>query len=235
MTAKDELAMKTPDALLNGQATVDVIQSCLPNIKNAWHVPVVDLDAILIAIRQATYGNEMEFSSVCPHCNTKNEHVADLGYLSSAITCPKFEESIQVKDLEIFIKPNNFQTFNKNSMRNFEEQRLIQTVANDSISEEEKMVQFARMFSTLLNITVEQVAGSVVMIKTADNERVENADYIREFFSNCDKEIFTAVKERIDHLSEQNKLQNLEVTCDSQDCSKQYRAPLLFELSNFFV
>lgn len=33
MTAKDELAMKTPDALLNGQATVDVIQSCVPNIK----------------------------------------------------------------------------------------------------------------------------------------------------------------------------------------------------------
>jgi len=235
MTAKDELAMKTPDALLNGQATVDVIQSCVPNIKNAWHAPVVDLDAILIAIRQATYGNEMEFVSVCPQCNTKNEHVADLGYLSTVITCPKFEESIQVKDLEIFIKPNNYETFNKNSMRNFEEQRLIQTVANDNISEEEKMAQFAQMFNTLLNITVEQVADSVVMIKTADNERVENTAYIREFFANCDKEIFTAVKERIDQLSEQNRLQNMEVVCESETCKHQYRAPLLFELSNFFV
>ena len=28
MTAKDEMMFKTPDALLNGQATVDVIQSC---------------------------------------------------------------------------------------------------------------------------------------------------------------------------------------------------------------
>ena len=235
MTAKDELAMKTPDALLNGQATVDVIQSCVPNIKNAWHAPVVDLDAILIAIRQATYGNEMEFVSVCPQCNTKNEHVADLGYLSTVITCPKFEESIRVKDLEIFIKPNNYETFNKNSMRNFEEQRLIQTVANDNISEEEKMAQFAQMFNTLLNITVEQVADSVVMIKTADNERVENTAYIREFFANCDKEIFTAVKERIDQLSEQNRLQNMEVVCESETCKHQYRAPLLFELSNFFV
>src|SRR6056300_286460 len=80
MTAKDELAMKTPDALLNGQATVDVIQSCVPNIKNAWQTPVVDIDAILIAIRQATYGNDMEFVSVCPNCNNRNEHVADLGY-----------------------------------------------------------------------------------------------------------------------------------------------------------
>jgi len=30
MTAKDELALKTPDALLSGQATVDLIQSCIP-------------------------------------------------------------------------------------------------------------------------------------------------------------------------------------------------------------
>jgi hypothetical protein len=36
MTARDELLIKTPDALLNGQATVDVIQSCCPNIKDAW-------------------------------------------------------------------------------------------------------------------------------------------------------------------------------------------------------
>ena len=29
MTAKDELTMKTPDALLNGQATVELIKSCV--------------------------------------------------------------------------------------------------------------------------------------------------------------------------------------------------------------
>ena len=60
MTAKDELTMKTPDALLNGQATVDVIKSCIPAIKNPWSMPSIDLDAVLIAIRIATYGEMME-------------------------------------------------------------------------------------------------------------------------------------------------------------------------------
>lgn len=235
MTAKDELALKTPDALLNGQATVDVIQSCLPNIKNAWQVPVVDLDAILIAIRQATYGNEMEFVSVCPNCNTRNEHVADLGYLSSVIDCPNFQESIKIKDLEIFLKPNSFHTFNQNSMRNFEEQRLIQTVANDNISEEEKMAQFTQMFNTLLNITVEQVADSVTVIKTESGDRVDSKEYIREFFQNCDKEVFNAVKQRIDDLANQNKLQNMQVQCENEVCQHKYTAPLIFELSNFFA
>jgi hypothetical protein len=234
MTAKDELALKTPDALLNGQATVDVIQSCVPNIKNAWQTPVVDIDAILIAIRQATYGNDMEFVSVCPNCNNRNEHVADLGYLSSALETPNFNEKIQINDLEISIQPNNFETFNKNSIRNFEEQRLIQTVANDNISDEEKMLQFSKMFNTLLNITVEQVAASVIMIKTADGQRVTDTDHIFEFFQNCDKEIFNAVKDRIDSISKDNKLSNIEVQCENEPCKHQYNAPLIFELSSFF-
>ena len=34
MTAMDEIKFKTPDALMNGQGVVDVIQSCIPDIKN---------------------------------------------------------------------------------------------------------------------------------------------------------------------------------------------------------
>ena len=37
MSTKDEILIRTPDALLNGQGVVDVIQSCCPAMKNAWH------------------------------------------------------------------------------------------------------------------------------------------------------------------------------------------------------
>jgi len=69
MTAKDELSLKTPDALINGQSTVDVIQSCIPSIKNAWKMPSLDLDAALIAIRIATYGEMMTVSTKVPVIN----------------------------------------------------------------------------------------------------------------------------------------------------------------------
>ena len=46
MTAKDEIAFKTPDAMLNGQATVDVIKSCCPNILNPWQLTNYDLDTV---------------------------------------------------------------------------------------------------------------------------------------------------------------------------------------------
>ena len=66
MTAKDEITFKTPDALLNGQATVDVIQSCIPNIKDAWQTPSIDLDAILVAIRMASFGEKIDMSAQVP-------------------------------------------------------------------------------------------------------------------------------------------------------------------------
>jgi hypothetical protein len=78
MTAKDELAFKTPDALLNGQAMVDVIQSCFPNIKNAWVAPMVDLDTIMIAIRLATYGEKMPFTHKVPGTDEEVEYEIDL-------------------------------------------------------------------------------------------------------------------------------------------------------------
>ena len=78
MTAKDELTLKTPDALLNGQAVVDIIQSCVPNIKNAWVTPNIDLDTLLVALRIATYGEMMEISHTVPGTSEEVTHNIDL-------------------------------------------------------------------------------------------------------------------------------------------------------------
>ena len=66
MTARDEIIFKTPDALMNGQGMVDVIQSCIPEIKDAWQISNYDLDTILIALRIATYGETMDIEFNVP-------------------------------------------------------------------------------------------------------------------------------------------------------------------------
>ena len=74
MTTRDEITLRTPDALMNGTSVVDVIQSCCPSITNAWRMPSVDVDAVLIGIRIASYGNEMDFDTRCPYCKAENKH-----------------------------------------------------------------------------------------------------------------------------------------------------------------
>jgi hypothetical protein len=46
MTAIDEITSKTPDALFNGSAVVEIIKSCVPDITDPWSIPSTDLDAI---------------------------------------------------------------------------------------------------------------------------------------------------------------------------------------------
>ena len=62
MTAIDEITYKTPDALFNGSSVVDVIQSCIPSIKDAWQMPITDLTAVLTAIRIASFGHNARTS-----------------------------------------------------------------------------------------------------------------------------------------------------------------------------
>ena len=73
MTARDELMMKTPDALLNGSSTAEVIKSCVPAIIDPWSIPSLDMDAILVGIRIATYGPELELTTKCPECQETND------------------------------------------------------------------------------------------------------------------------------------------------------------------
>ena len=65
MTAVDEITTRTPDALFNGSAVVDIMHSCVPNIGDPWSIPAVDFNALLAAVRLASYGHEMEVSTTC--------------------------------------------------------------------------------------------------------------------------------------------------------------------------
>ena len=80
MTAKDEIRFKTPDALMNGQGVVDVIESCVPQIKDAWQIKSYDLDTLLIAIRIATYGETMDFTFTVPGANEQVTHSQQMSF-----------------------------------------------------------------------------------------------------------------------------------------------------------
>src|SRR5262245_57949682 len=54
MTAADQIALRNPDGLLNGQAIANVIKSCCPGVKKPEKMIASDINAILLGIRHAT-------------------------------------------------------------------------------------------------------------------------------------------------------------------------------------
>lgn len=235
MTARDEITLKTPDALLNGSSTVQVIESCCPAITDAWEVPAVDLDTILIAIRIATYGPSMDFTCVCPHCDSTNEHGLDLQYMLQRNGLSDWSKPAILDDMQIELKPQNYKDFNNSSKNNFEEQRLLQMLQTDDVTNEQKLEEFNKLFNQLIESGIEQISKSVARIITAEGIAVDNHEHIREFLANCDKRVWEVIKNHLDEVRRQNTFNELKLTCTNKECTKEFTTPFVFEQSSFFV
>jgi hypothetical protein len=238
MTARDELLFKTPDALMNGQAVVDVIQSCIPAIKDAWVIPTIDLDTVLIAIRLATYGEKMPFTHKVPGTTEEVEYEIDLRMLLDQQQNNQWIDQVVINpEFIICVKPLTYRHMTQTSIKSFETTRILSMVNDESISDEKKIEMFNNSFNNLTKVTVDLMSSSIFKIITVSGE-VTDARYISEFVNNADKEIFDVVQNHLNSLKEKNELKPLkfETTEEQQavGAPKTYEVPINFNDSDFF-
>ena len=238
MTAKDELIIKTPDALLNGQATVDVIKSCIPNITNPWLMPSVDLDACLVAIRIATYGEKLDITTKVPVIGEEREFSVDLRQVLNKLVTPEYENKLKIGDINIELRPLSYKEFTESNLKTFEEQRIFSLVNSEDMDDSEKLNRFSESFKKLTNLTVNMLSKSIAKLQIGDDE-VTNRVHIEEFIDNVDKEFFKGIT---DHLEEQRKkfaIEPIKVQSNEEDIAagvpKDWEVPVTFDQSNFFV
>ena len=214
MTAIDEITYRTPDALYNGQATINVIQSCVPEIHNAWTVPSVDLDTILVAIRIATYGHDMDFGSTCPTCKQEAEHTLDLRTVLDNMRTADYSQTVKSGDMEIFFRPLNYKNINDNNQAQFENQKLLQTLPDTGVPDAEKFGALSDALKKITEITVNILAQSIATIKTPQ-ALVTEPEFIQDFLKNCDRNLFNQIRDFIIDLKTKSEMQPLKITCDA--------------------
>jgi hypothetical protein len=239
MTAKDELTMKTPDALINGEATVSLIKSCIPNIRDPWKMPSVDSDAILIAIRLASYGEKMEISTKVPNIGEDRSFEVDLRMLLDQLLVFSFDPFVEVDEsITIEVKPLTYKEFTENAQKTFEEQRIFRLVNDETIPDDKKLAAFSQSFRKLTNITIDLVLNSIASIDTPEG-RVTDKKHIREFFENADKSYFDKVLKHLEKIRENTSIKPMKVRSTPEDVEagapEEYEIPITFDQSNFFA
>lgn len=232
MTARDELTLKTPDALMSGQSVIDVIRSCCPQIKDPWHMPAMDTDFVLIAIRIASYGENMDFRSSCPECKEESPYEVHLPTMLDAVTAPDYQTPLRIEGLEIYLKPQSYRQNNDAGMRLYQEQRMLATVNNSDMSQEEKVKRFKEIFQDVTNLNLASIVTNVKKIVTADGDDVSDIKHIGEFLDNAPKHIWNAVQKYINDVNAKGKLPDNQVTCDN--CENSYKVPIEFDYTTFF-
>lgn len=239
MTAHDELLLKVPDALMNGQAVVDVIQNCMPNIKDAWQVPSIDMDIILIAIRIATYGEKL--TTPLSLGETELEYTVDLRSVMDTLMqqITWIPHVVVNEDLTVYVKPINYKQVSQLAIQNFETQKILQVANNETMTEEDKIAVFRDSFAKLTKVTLGLVAASIFRVDSSEGT-TEDPVFIKEFMDNVDKEIFNVVQQHLERLKEQNSIKPviIPVTDELREqgfTGETIEVPLTFDAASFFV
>lgn len=230
MTAIDEITSKTPDALYSGVAISEIIKSCVPNIKDPWSIPTIDLDAILIAIRAATNGNLLDIESTCPSCNESASYNVNLIGLLSKIVVDEYKNNVAIDEMSIAFKPITYKSYNKLNLSQFELEKNVRKM-NEITSDEERLKYSTEMMKQLNDLTMLLVSESIDNI-TTPSFVVNEKEYILDFLQNCDRNSFVKLKEHTIKLREDAQLKPLAVKCIH--CEHEYNQTIALNVSDFF-
>jgi len=231
MTGMDEIMMKTPDALLTGESTANVIASCCPNIKEPWELSVTDILMILTAIRISTYGSNMHVQAKCPDCGADNDYEMDLNKIIEHYMQCHYENTIVLDQMVIKTQPLTYKRSTELNLKNFQLQQQMEQALNLEDSEA-KQHQYTEIFKAISDLQIEIMKASIESIEV-DGQIVTERSFISEWLANCDKSVVDSIKELNQQNSNTWAIPEFNVECDS--CNALNKVRIELDESNFFV
>lgn len=231
MSGMDEIIMKTPDALFTGEATAKVIESCCPYIKNAKTMPSIDIDALLIAIRIATFGEKMTVTQTCQKCESENEYEIELGKLLDHFNNLKFVNAIAVSDtLTIRIRPLQYEEMSYFSIENFKLQKTLFQTAD--LTDDNRQQQVDQIYKDLSELQLQLFLTAIESVQV-EGILVTEKVHIEEWLRNTERDTYKLIKNKLEENKEAWGMPPQPVLCSS--CGAENSITITLDQANFFV
>ena len=231
MTGKDEVIMRNPDALLNGDAVVQVVGSCAPNVKDPINLPVCDVDLLLIAIRMATYGEFMETKIKSPHSKKIETYSINLNNILEQVTeIPETNCVVLDNGCSVYVKPFNYSTQTKINLTAYDQAKAIKNL--DDIDGAQAK-QFKTMFVKLANLNVDVTVESIQKIVTPEGDAVVDSKHIKEFLENSTTHDTKKIDGKINELNTVGT--NTKQTLICPETEKEFVTEVRLDPADFFV
>lgn len=231
MTAIDEITTRTPDALFNGVAVTEIIKSCVPNIKDPWKISQIDLDALLLAIKIASNGSNMEIETICPKCEETSKFDVNLSAMLGNYKAGEYNTPLVLDDVQVKFKPLDYKKINEASTNQFEVQKalaMIQDMESGDVRED----QTSQLIGRMQQLAMQLVIDTIEYIKVPEATVMEK-EYIREYLSNCDKRTYETIRDHTIELKKSTDTKPLQFKCIH--CTHEYDQPFNINVSDFFA
>ena len=236
MTSRDEVMMRNPDALLNGESVAQIITSCVPQVKKPRDLLGADVDALMVAIQGATYGDEVTVSTNCPECG--NTVIGAGSVQASLATMKEVPTDIKVEQdgLTIELRPVTYETTIAAGVSNFQNARSMASIAMIE-DDMEKLQAFNESYMKMAELNFLVILDSIYSISGTDENGEEfivtDRDNIREYMENCDSEVGKRVTEQVNLLGEAGIDKTVSLQCQEEACGHIFETNLEFDPVNF--
>lgn len=236
LTAKDELWLKNPDALANGESIEKILKSCAPGIKSIRTLPTSDVSVLLLGMKFATYGQELTLTSKCPKCKTENHFSVDINELLSNMNFLKSEYVVELSNgIKVWCKPHTYDCTTQMAIITFEEAKLMQILDAQGVSDEEKKHAVSQAFAKIQDTGFYITAQSIIKVVTPDEKTVKDTDQIYDWLCNISIKSYNQIKDKITEINETGIPKSVTLTCANEKCKHEYPVDVTFDPSNFFV
>ena len=236
MTSRDEVMMRNPDALLNGESVARILTSCVPQVRKPRDLLGADVDALMVAIQGATYGDEVTVSTSCPECG--NAVVGAGSVQSSLATMKEVPDDVKVEmdGLTIELRPVTYETTIAAGVSNFQNARSMASIANieDDMA---KLEAFNESYMKMAELNFMVILDSIYSISGTDDEGEEfivtDRVNIQEYMENCESEVGKAVTKQVNLLGEAGIDKEVTIQCQNEECGHVFKTTLEFDPVNF--
>ena len=238
MTAADESILKNPDALLTGEAVMSVLKSCVPAVKAPRKLFSCDVDALLVGIRAASYGNTNEIEARCPSCSAENSYTVDFeALLESSEPLESHYEVVLSTGVTVSLAPSTFDAVIKQQRAYFEGSKLERLMRDDKVSDEARLKMFSESFNRLNKLNFELIVDSIIRVEAIDSQgqqvQVTERKHIMEYMHNIEGSDVKLIEKKIAEINSHGVRKNLDATC--RNCAHEWKVPVEYNDTNFFL
>lgn len=209
-------------------------------IDDPWEIPLIDLDAVLVAIRIATYGEKMKMTVKVPNVEDEELDVEiDLVNILDSFRGKVWDPIIKFNDLKLHSAPLKFKDQNLYEQQNFETNQFIAMMRDNTKPLEERKQEMSKVFDAISETNIDLVTNQIKAIELPDGNIEYNNIAIKEFLNSLPVKDFEIVRSA---LTERRKLFELPKTnvavpaaMQEQGAPESFELPLVFNQSSFFA
>ncbi len=230
MTAIDEITTRTPDALFNGSAVVEIIKSCAPNIKNPWKLQQIDLDPLLLAIKIATHGSTTEVDTTCPNCSEEGKYDINLTAMLNEFKPGDYSKTYAVDNVQIKFKSLAYNRVNDVNQKQFDVQRAMQIISKIE-DDKQREHNTSELIKEMNEMAMDIVLDTIEYIRTP-TDTVIDKNFIREYLLNIPITEYEKIRDHTIELKKSTEAKPLHFQC--QHCKHEYDQPFNLNVTDFF-